>query len=119
MKRKFADMFVVPPNTWGARGEPYFWEDLRGYYLKNEMPLPDRFEVFMSELHATFEQLTAHSISEREWFFIEKYAHGGMSSGGIDPVGWREGGKIYDYFQGVFSTIKEADALVSARGEIR
>lgn len=115
MERNIADMFTVPPDTWGARGEPYFWEDLRRHYLKNKTPLPDRFEMFISELHATFEKLTQHSIYEREWFFVEKYSHGGMSSGRVDPAGWREDGMIYDYLLGMFQRTKEADALNLAK----
>lgn len=102
MKRTFADLFTIPPASWGARGERYFWEDLRLHALQNSLPLPDNFENFVQELNVLFEDLTGHTVTERDWFFVDKYAHGGMSSGHIDPKGWREGGKIFNYLQQIF-----------------
>jgi hypothetical protein len=115
MERNIADMFTMPPDTWGTRVEPYLWEDLRLYYLKNETPLPGRFEIFISDLHTNFEKLAEHSIYEREWFFVEKYAHGGLSSGRVAPAGWREDGKIFNYLISMFQMIKEANDLALAR----
>jgi hypothetical protein len=44
--------------------------------------------------------------------FIDKYAHGGMSSGHIDSKGWREKGKIFEYIQQNFIQAKMADELL-------
>jgi len=115
MMRKLIDMFTVPPNTWNARGEPYFWEDLRLYFLKEDKLLPVTFDAFVIELHHAFEEITDHSIDERDWFFIEKYAHGGMSSGRIDPVGWRYGGAIFNFLQDIFRRITDAEKCSSTK----
>ena len=111
MKRKFADIFTLPPGAWGARGEPYFWEDLRLYFLKEDAPLPDNFDSLVEQVHRVFEKLTEHSINERDWFFVDKYAHGGMSSGRVDPSGWRHNGAIFNYLQEAYHRLKEANSL--------
>jgi hypothetical protein len=76
MKRKLADMFTVPPDSWNARGEPYFWEELRLHFLKSGELLPNYFDGFIAELHAAFENITKHSVNEQDWFLIEDYGHG-------------------------------------------
>tara|TARA_R110000744_G_scaffold35055_2_gene81407 strand:- start:4371 stop:4721 length:351 start_codon:yes stop_codon:yes gene_type:complete len=106
MKRVFADLFAVPPQTWGARGEPYLWEDIRQHAIDNDIQLPDSIEKLPVLVHSVFNNLTLHTVNEREWFFVEKYAHGGMSSGHIDPSGWRDGGTILDYIHQSFIRIK-------------
>lgn len=106
MKRTFADLFAVAPPTWGTRGDPYLWEDMRLHVINHKTSLPVSFNNLVEELHSSFERFTEHSINEREWFYVEKYAHGGMSSGHIEPRGWREGGKILDYILQCFIRIK-------------
>jgi hypothetical protein len=96
MKRTFSDLFAVPSPTWGARGEPYLWEAIRLHAIENKLPLPDSLGSLERQFESIFELLTGHSINERNLFFVEKYAHGGMSSGHIEPSGWREGGSIYE-----------------------
>jgi hypothetical protein len=105
MKRKFADLLAVPPVTWGARGDPYLWEELRLLAIENNIPLPESIENLVKQLHNLFEDLTGHSVLDRDWFFVEKYAHGGMSSGHVEPSGWREDGEIFDYIQQSFIRI--------------
>lgn len=102
MKRIFADLLAIPPPTWGARGDPYLWEGLRSYAIENNLPLPDSIESFVELLHGLIEELTGYSILERDCFFVEKYAHGGMSSGYVEPSVWREGGNVFEYIQQCF-----------------
>jgi hypothetical protein len=111
MKRTLADLFVVPPLSWGARGDPYLWEDLRMHFINDNTPLPDSLESLGLELLAAFEVFTAHSINERDWFHLDKYAHGGMSSGHMDPVDWREGGKTFEYIQQNLIQAARADEI--------
>jgi molybdenum cofactor cytidylyltransferase len=109
MNRTFADLFAVPPQTWGARGDPYLWEDIRLHAINNKTPLPTSVGCLVEQLYILFEDFTGHSVNEREWFYVEKYAHGGMSSGHVEPSGWREGGKILDYIQQNFIRIAMVD----------
>lgn len=112
MKRKLSDMFTLPPQIMSARGERHFWEALRLYFLKHDKLLPEDFESFTKDLHAAFEKITGHTVDEQDWFYIEEYAFGGMSSGRIDPVGWRRGGITFDYLQQTYWQLFEADTRV-------
>ena len=59
---KLSLIFEEKPVRWGLRGDPYFWD-----YLKEIAEYMD-FAV------------------------IEQFAHGGMSSGGVDNMWWTEEG---------------------------
>jgi hypothetical protein len=109
MQRTFADLLAVPAPIWGARGDPYLWEDLRFHVIQNRLPLPNSIEDLTTRLHSLFEDLTGHSVLESDWFFIEKYAHGGMSSGNVEPSSWKEGGNVYEYIKQCFIRIHMID----------
>jgi hypothetical protein len=111
MKRTFADLFAVPPLVWGARGEPYLWEDMRLYFIRVNAPAPESLEYLETEVQRLFEAFTGHSIHERDWFHVEKYAHGGMSSGHIEPSCWREEGKILHHLKQNLILSNGADKL--------
>jgi hypothetical protein len=51
---------------------------------------PTTSEALASLIEAAFEELTGFMISEPEPFYVEKYSHGGMSSGYVNPKWWRE-----------------------------
>lgn len=86
--RMVASLFDKEPMHWGLRGDPYLWREMSAHF--EQTPLPDSADELISLIETTFEKLTGHSISEREMFFIERFSHGGMSSGHISPDFWRE-----------------------------
>jgi len=51
---------------------------------------PGTEELFRALLSQIFQQLTGTPLAVREPVFIEKYSHGGMSSGYISPKFWAE-----------------------------
>ena len=83
-------LFRSPPDPWwGLRGDPFLWKDLSRVF--RPVPLPDSADALKGMLDAAFLTLTAHPIStDEEMFYVERYAHGGMSSGHVDPEFWRE-----------------------------
>jgi hypothetical protein len=83
-----ASLFEKEPMHWGLRGDPYLWREMSAHF--EQVPLPDSADELISLLETTFERLTTHSISEPEMFFMERFSHGGMSSGHISPDFWRE-----------------------------
>ena len=74
------------PNCFGLCGEAFLWEDFRSHFLKR--PEIESEEKFTIELNSTFEALTGVSIMSKPFVFIERYSHGGMSSGMVDPWNW-------------------------------
>lgn len=84
---KFEEVFAVDPGSWGLRGDPYLWEEMRVYFADEEIP-STQGEIF-NKLSAAFERLTGASIHSREAVFMKRYEHGGMSSGHVSPEFWR------------------------------
>lgn len=91
MKKKqlLSTIFKKEPLQWGLRGDPYLWEE-----MKNELgnlSYPNTKEELIALIERTYEQLVGMSLlNDRDSVFIERYSHGGMSSGRVSPVFWSE-----------------------------
>ncbi|MCB0212544.1 MAG: hypothetical protein KDJ52_24585 [Anaerolineae bacterium] len=83
-----ASLFDEKPIQWGLRGDPHLWQEMRVHFAST--PLPAAASELDVLLETAFETLTGHSIAGDEHFFIERFDHGGMSSGYISPKFWRE-----------------------------
>ena len=57
-----------------------------------DLAYPDTEEDFSVLLEQTYEQLTGASIKESHSVFVERYSHGGMSSGHVAQQFWLETG---------------------------
>jgi hypothetical protein len=87
---KVSALLDPPPRRWGLRGDPHVWEALR-LHLADE-DLPGSVDEVLRLVHAAFTELTGADLAsdDEERVYREQYAHGGMSSGWIDLVTWRE-----------------------------
>lgn len=83
-----AGLFKEEPFRWGLRGDPYLWREMRVQF--NETPLPASTRELAALIEEAFTSLTGHPLSETEAFHIERFSHGGMSSGMVSPKFWRE-----------------------------
>lgn len=89
--KSVGNLFRSPPDPWwGLRGDPFLWKDMSRVF--RPVPLPYSADTLQAMLEAAFLALTAHPISTRDMFYVDRHAHGGMSSGHIDPDFWREKG---------------------------
>ena len=79
-------IFEKCPEQWGLRGDPYLWDDLKTHLLETTTSFSE--ESFRSEIYSMFEKFTGRKIDSKEYIHVEKYRHGGMSSGMIDPEFW-------------------------------
>ena len=87
----FRDLFTPRPSRqWGLRGDPYLWTEL-AETLGNQ-PLPRTYGEFAMILENAFEKCTGTKISARGQVYVERYAHGGMSSGHISLEFWQTKG---------------------------
>ena len=82
----FGEMFIEEPHSWGLRGDPYLWRAMRSYL--SETPMPTSEKDIESVINQAFAALTGELIIKNETYRVEKFAHGGMSSGGIDCQFW-------------------------------
>ncbi len=80
---KMADLFDPEPRTWGLRGDPYLWQALREHLSGTDIPASVGEAVAL--LHAAFGELVGLDLvgDPVPSVYLERYAHGGMSSGMI------------------------------------
>ena len=86
--KTIGDLFQKKPGQWGLRGDPYLWQAMQNHFAQT--PLPDDSLQLQQLLAQAFEILTGQSITAEKHFFVEQFAHGGMSGGMISPQFWRE-----------------------------
>lgn len=82
------DLFQDEPGEWGLRGDPYLWAEMQKYF--SGVPIPDDEDHLRSCISKSFKSLTGKALSTRKHFYVDAFAHGGMSSGYIDPTFWRK-----------------------------
>jgi hypothetical protein len=83
-----AALFQDEPRRWGLRGDPYLWREMRRHLEGVECPATS--EGLASLIEGAFEELTGFPLSHADPIYVEKYSHGGMSSGYVQPKFWRE-----------------------------
>lgn len=83
---KVSTLFEDEPEQWGLRGDPYLWRELKERLDRTELPeSPEQLKQIIEE---EYEAATGHSINHMKHFGVERFKHGGMSSGGISPEFW-------------------------------
>jgi 8-oxo-dGTP pyrophosphatase MutT (NUDIX family) len=92
-KRDLSALFRSEPQQWGLRGDPFLWRHMKQTFKNTSFPETE--DQFLILLEQTFHELTSHRLPNREAVddssvFVEKYAHGGMSSGHISLRFWRD-----------------------------
>ena len=81
------ELFDPEPFSWGLRGDPYLWKAMRHHFLS--IPMPATANELVELIHAAFEELTGKPITTESMFYVDEYAHGGMSSGHISTDSWQ------------------------------
>ena len=86
MARYLSDLFIERPETFGARGDPYFWEYLENYFSKVEFPYS---EIWLTDdIYRLYVQVTGEQLRVDVDPYVEEFAHGGMSSGVLCGEFW-------------------------------
>ncbi|MGP5117714.1 hypothetical protein [Corynebacterium casei] len=106
------ELFADKPEQWGLRGDPYLWDDMAQDLAHSEFP-GDSSEV-EKLIKESFGRLTGRRIDRQATefdpssirFYIEKYSHGGMSSGMVSLIWWRKYGLplLLERYQSLRST---------------
>ena len=84
---KLSLIFEEKPKRWGFRGDPYFWDYLKNLAENMDMISADELEKWIKEEYLS---LSGKPLTDKYMDFavIEQFAHGGMSSGGVDNEWW-------------------------------
>ena len=83
---KLSKIFEVKPESWGFRGDPYFWGHLKELAEDMDIISPDELEEWIKKEYFSLSG-KAMTGEYGDFAVIEQFAHGGMSSGGVDN-GW-------------------------------
>jgi hypothetical protein len=84
-----AHLFLREPRQWGRRGDPYLWRAMRDRL--EDVPLPADFTTVTRLLEeALAAEAGVHPGETEGPKFVERFAHGGMSSGVVDVTWWRK-----------------------------
>lgn len=86
--KTMASLFEKEPHQWGLRGDPYLWREMREHFART--PTPATADELTALIESAFESLTGHPITEPMPFLIERFSHGGMSSGMVSAEFWRD-----------------------------
>lgn len=88
---KLSEIFEDKPKQWGFRGDPYFWDYLKEKAESMDVISPEELENWIKEeyLSLSGKALTGEYM---DFAVIKQFAHGGMSSGGVDNRWWTEKG---------------------------
>ena len=88
---KLSRIFEEKPISWGFRGDPYFWDYLKERAACMEKITPDELETWIKE---EYRLLSGKALTDEygDFAVIGQFAHGGMSSGGVDNLWWMETG---------------------------
>ena len=88
---KLATIFEEKPESWGFRGDPYFWDHLKALAEDLAILTPDELEKWIKEEYFS---LSGKALTDEygDFAVIAQFAHGGMSSGGVDNEWWMEKG---------------------------
>ena len=88
---KLSVIFEPKPERWGFRGDPYFWDYLKEKAENMDINSPEELENWIKEeyLFLSGKPLTGEYM---DFAVIKQFAHGGMSSGGVDNRWWTEKG---------------------------
>ena len=87
-QQDLSKLFQDKPGSWGLRGDPYLWEEMKDTLGACAYPATE--EQFTKLVEQTYKQLTGVPLANQESIFIERYSHGGMSSGYVSPQFWIE-----------------------------
>ena len=88
---KLSRIFEEKPESWGFRGDPYFWDYLRERAENMETISPEELEKWIKEEYFS---LSGKALTDKygDFAVIDRFAHGGMSSGGVDNLWWTDTG---------------------------
>ena len=88
---KLSVIFKEKPQRWGFRGDPYFWDYLKERAEKMEVLSPGELEEWIKKEYLT---VSGKALTNEygDFAVVKQFAHGGMSSGGLDNEWWMQEG---------------------------
>lgn len=88
---KLAVIFEERPKQWGFRGDPYFWDHLKERAENMDLISPEELEAWIKQEYLS---VAGKAMTDQygDFAIVRQFAHGGMSSGGVDNLWWMDEG---------------------------
>ena len=86
IRPKASALFEEKPVFWGLRGDLFFWDYLKIVF--NDYLLPMNEDTLEQIITSKFEQVSGCKLTKEAKPFVERFAHGGMSSGQLCGEYW-------------------------------
>ena len=86
-KRYLSELFAEKPKHFGLRGDQFFWADLESMFAFVEAGTLSE-EEFIDSIYRLHRKVTGKELLADQDVKVDKYAHGGMSSGKVSGVWW-------------------------------
>lgn len=86
MKKDLSFIFERKPKQWGLRGDPYLWDEMKELCVGKSLDI-NEYEIgkFVCDY---FKKVTEKPLTYDEKVYVERLAHGGMSSGTVSGTFW-------------------------------
>ena len=86
MEKDLSLIFERKPAQWGLRGDPYLWDEMKELCVADSLDIDDYgVSRFVCEY---FEKVTGQPLTIDAKAYVERFAHGGMSSGSVCGEFW-------------------------------
>ena len=79
-------IFVNKPEQWGLRGDPYLWVEMQGIFAGESLDISER--DLANEICEYYEKAVGVPLQYGSNKYVERFAHGGMSSGSVSGEFW-------------------------------
>ena len=86
MKQDFSVIFEEEPKQWGLRGDPYLWQEMKEECVGKKFPFFE--DEIVEYVGRKFAEVSGVPLTYDAKPYVEKFAHGGMSSGHLAGVFW-------------------------------
>lgn len=79
-------IFKREPWQWGLRGDPYLWREIKNVCVSKSLDIDD-FGI-TKFVYEYIESVTGQPLTCDVMAYVKRFAHGGMSSGGVSGEFW-------------------------------
>ncbi|WP_242994421.1 hypothetical protein [Butyrivibrio fibrisolvens] len=86
MTKDLSLIFENKPQQWGMRGDPYLWKEMQDAFQGESLDINPR--DLAGKICEFYEQAVGKPLTYYTNEYVERYAHGGMSSGYVSGEFW-------------------------------
>ncbi len=103
MNKDLLLIFDNKPEQWGLRGDPYLWSEMREAFAGRSLEISEK--DLANEVCKYYEKAVGEPLKYDSQVYVERFAHGGMSSGYVSGEFWICRGipKLIDSFRRVMA----------------